>query len=120
MVQISGKNSKRFWSVHSEIVTKIHTFLPFPKGEGLTNIEHNMSMGNLIWDVDSVTVSYLIYNDSPLQNATDIVSKCDSILLQNELVFILQNVTVLLQNATVITNCGNFITKCDSYYKIDV
>ena len=118
MVQISGKNSKWFWSVHSEIVTKIHTFLPFPKGEGLTNIEHNMSMGNLIWDVDSVTVSYLIYNDSPLQNATDIVSKCDSILLQNELVFILQNVTVLLQNATVITNCGNFITKCGSYYKM--
>ena len=75
-------------------------------------------MGNLIWDVDSVTVSNLIYNDSPLQNATDIVSKCDSILLQNELVFTLQNVTVLLQNATVITNCGNFITKCDSYYKM--
>ena len=62
-----------------------------------------MNIGNLILDVNSITVSYLIYYDSLLQNASG---------------FLLQNATVLLQNVTVTTNCNNFITKCDSYYKM--
>ena len=62
-----------------------------------------MSIGNLILDVNSITVSYLIHDDSLLQNASG---------------FLLQNATVLLQNVTVTTNCNNFITKCDSYYKM--
>ena len=49
-----------------------------------------MDIRNLIFDVNSVTVSYLIYYDSLLQNATEIITKCDS--------------------------C--FITKCDVYYKL--
>ena len=84
--------------------------------------------------VNSVSVSYLIRYDSLLQNATDIITKCDSyfitkcdrsllqnasgFLLQNGTGFLLQNGTVLLQNATVITNCDDFITKCDTYYKM--
>ena len=60
-----------------------------------------------------------------LQNATDIITKCDRKLLQNAPDF-------LLYNATVITNCDNFITNAtfitnygstkvhyfDSYFKI--
>ena len=34
--------------------------------------------GNLILGVNSVTVSYLMHYDSLLQNATDIITKCDS------------------------------------------
>ena len=68
----------------------------------------------------------MIHYGSLLQNATDIITKCDSYiiikcdksLLQNASGFLLQNATVSLQNATVNTNCGNFITKCDSYYKM--
>ena len=60
-----------------------------------------------------------------MQNATDIITKCDSYfitkcdisLLQNASGFLLQNATVLLQNATVITKCDDFITKYNSYYK---
>ena len=75
--------------------------------------------------VNSVTVSYLMHYDNLLQNATDIITKCDSYfitkcnrsLLQNASNFLLQNVTVLFQNMTVITKRNDFITKCDSYYK---
>ena len=85
-----------------------------------------MSIGNLILGVNSVTVPYLIHYDSLLQNAPDIITKCNSyfitkcdrILLQNASGFLLQNATVLLQNTTVITNCDDFTTKCDVYYKL--
>ena len=85
-----------------------------------------MSIGDLILDVNSVTLSYLIRYDSLLQNPTDIITKCDSCfitkcdgsLLRNVSGFRLQNATVLLQNVSVIVNCGNFITKCDVYYKL--
>ena len=99
---------------------------PFSKGEGLKNIGHSMSIRNLIFDVNSVTVSHLIHYDSLLQNATNFIIKCDSYfitkcdrsLLQNTSGFLLQNTTVLLQNMTGITNCDDCITKCDSYYKM--
>ena len=99
---------------------------PFSQDEGIKDTEHSMSIENLIWGVNSVTVSYLIHYDSSLQNATDITIKCDSyfitkhdrILLQNKSGFLLENATVLLQNVTVITNRDDFITKCDSYYKM--
>ena len=85
-----------------------------------------MSIRNLILGIDSVMASSLIRYDCLLQNATDIMTKCDSYfitkcdrsLLQNASGFLLPNATALLQNATVITNCDNFITKCDSNYKI--
>ena len=85
-----------------------------------------MSIRNLIFGVNSVTVSYLIRYDSLLQNATDVITKCgsyfitkcDRSLLQNASDFLIQNATVLLQNATVITKCDDFIAKCDSYYKM--
>ena len=53
----------------------------------------------------------MIHCDSLLQDAKDLITKCDSC-------FITKCDGSLLQNATVITNCDNFITKCDSYYKI--
>ena len=100
--------------------------LPLSKEEGLKNIGHNMDIRNLIFDVNSVTVSYLIYYDSLLQNATEVITKCDSCfitkcdrsLLQNASGFLLQNATVLLKNATVITKWDDITTKCDSYYKM--
>ena len=54
-----------------------------------------------------------------LQNATEVITKCDSYfitkydrnLLQNALGFLLQDVTVLLQNATFITNCDSSNSK---------
>ena len=69
-----------------------------------------MSIKNLIFDVDSVTVSDLIHYGTLLQNATDVITKCDSYfitkcdrsLLQNASGFLLQNATVLLQNVTVL------------------
>ena len=96
------------------------------KDEGLKNISHSMSIRNLIFGVNSVTVLDLIYYDSILQNAIDVITKCDSYftakrdtsLLQNAPGFLLQNTTVLLQNAMVITKCDDFITKHDSYYKM--
>ena len=48
-----------------------------------------------------VMVSYLVYYDTLLQNATDIITKC---FLQNTSGF-------ALQNATVITKYLDFITK---------
>ena len=103
--------------------------LPSPllsKDEGLRDIGHSINIGNLILSVTSVTVSYLIHYDSLLQNATDIITKCDSYFItkcdrslsQNASGFLLQNVTVLFQNETVITNCNDVITKCNSYYKM--
>ena len=51
-------------------------------------------------------VSYLINYDTLLQNATDIITKCDSY-------FITKYDRSLLQNAS-----GFFITKCNVYYKV--
>ena len=48
----------------------------------------------------------LIHYDSLLQNATDIITKCDRSLLQNVSGFLLRNTTVLLQNAKLITKCN--------------
>ena len=61
---------------------------PLSKDEVLKDIGHIMSIGNLILNVNSVKVSYLIHYHSLLQNAT-----------------------ILLKNATV-------IAKCDVYYKL--
>ena len=66
-----------------------------------------------------VFYEHMIHFDTLLQNATDIITKCDSYfitkcdrnLLQNASSFLLQNTTILLQNAT-------FIIKCDVYYKM--
>ena len=121
MVQISSENSKPLWSVRSGRVTKIYHSLPSSLKRRRTkkNIEHGMSIRYLIFGVNSVTASHLICHDSLLQNATDVITKCDSYfiikrdrsLLQNASGFLLQNATNLLQNATVITKCG-------SYYKM--
>ena len=51
------------------------------KNEGQKDIEHSMSIENLILGINSVTVSYLIRYDSLLQNAADIITNWGTILL---------------------------------------
>ena len=97
MVQVSDENSKMLRRIRSGRVTKIPPpSPPVSKDEELRDIGHSMSITNLILGVNSVTVSYLIHCDSLLQNATDIITKCDRSLLQN----------------------GTVITKCDVYFKL--
>ena len=69
---------------------------PLSKDEGLKNIGHSMSIRNLIFGVNSVTVSDLIRYDSLLQNAT----------------------AILLQNATEVYNkmCQFFCCKMRQFY----
>ena len=85
------------------------------KDEELMDIGHIMSIGNLILDVNTVTVSYLMHFDSLLQNATDIITKCNCYFItkyDNDK-SLLQNATVLLQNTAV-------ITKCDIHYSHEI
>ena len=78
-----------------------------------------MSIGNLILGVHSVMVSCLIRYTSLLQNATDIITKCDSYFITKCDKTLSQNASGLfLQNSTVITNCDDFNTIYDSYYKL--
>ena len=94
-----------------------------------------MSIRNLIFGVSSVTVSDLIRYDSLSQNATDVITKCDSYfvtkhdrsVLQNPSGFLLQNAIVLLQNAkmrqllqnaTILLHNATVITKYNVYYKL--
>ena len=73
---------------------------------------------NCFWESAMVTVSYLVHYETLLQNATEIITKCDKSLLQNALGILFQNATVLLQNVTVVTKCVDFIINCNSYYKM--
>ena len=92
---------------------------PLSKDEGLKNIGHSMNIRNLIFGVNSVTVSDLICYDSLLQNATDVITKCDSYFTTKRDRSLLKNASrFLLQNATAFTKCDDFITKCDVYYKL--
>ena len=78
---------------------------------GLRDIQNNMSM--------VLDTSYLTHYDSLLQNATDIITKCDSYFITKCDWSLLQNASgFLLQNAVVIAKCDDFITKCNSNYKI--
>ena len=79
MVQISGKTSKPLWSMHSDKVTKITPPSPLlSKDEGLKDIGHSMSIGNLTLGVNSVAASYMVRYDSLLENPTDIITNCNN------------------------------------------
>ena len=111
----NSMRSEREWQKYNPLSS------PLSKDKGLRGIGHSMSIGNLTLSVTSVTVSYLIHYESLFQNATDIITKCDSYFITKYDYYKLQLlhiVTISLQNATVITNCDDFITKCDSYYKM--
>ena len=82
------------------------------KHEGLKGIGHSTSIRNLTFGVNSVTVSYLISYDSLLQNAKDIIKKCDSYFITkcdsyHKLWRFYYKMRQLLQNATFITNCDS-------------
>ena len=125
MAQISGKSSTPFWGMRSGGVTKIYHSLPsLLKEKGLRDIEDSINIRNLLLSVNSVPVSSLIYYDTLIQNAIDIITKCDRTLLQNVSSFyykmrqvyhkmrqLLQIAMILLQNETV-------ITKYIVYYKL--
>ena len=77
------------------------------------------------------TVLYLVHHETLLQNATDIIIKCDSYFITNyefyhkmRQSFLLQNATFfykirkLLQNASILFQNAAVITKCDVYYKM--
>ena len=80
--------------------------------------------------VNSVVVPYLIRCDSLLQNATYIITKCNSYfiikcdrsLLQNASGFLLQNLQFyykmcpLLQIATILLQNATFFRNCDSTF----
>ena len=71
-----------------------------------------MSIGNLYLSDNSVMVSCFIHYDSLLQNATDVIKKCDSYFVTKWDRSLLQNASgFLLQNAAL-------IAKCDIYYKL--
>ena len=56
-----------------------------------------MRVRNLIFGVNSVTVLYLIRYDSLLQNATDVIAKCDSYYKMRRLLQIANWFQFLLQ-----------------------
>ena len=76
------------------------------KVEGLRDIGHSISIGNVILGVNSVTASYLTHYNSLLQNSTDNITKCDSY-------FIIKCGRSLLQNAT-----GFYYKMQQFYYKL--
>ena len=79
------------------------------KDEGLRDTGHSTSIRNLISGVNSVTALYLIHYDSLLQNATGIITECDSYFITKCDRSLLQNASVfLLQNVTDITQCNNY------------
>ena len=112
MVQILGETSKMIQNMRSGRVTKIHpSFLSVlyrrrTKGHW-TQHEH------LVLGVKSVTVSYLIHNDSLSQNITDIITKCDKLFYYK-----MRQKFITKCVRFYITKCDSFNIKCDSYYKL--
>ena len=93
--------TKSFWSIRSGKVRKnppppLSLSHPLSKDEGLKDIGHIMSIGNLILDVKIVTVSYLMHCDSLLQNVKDSIKKCYSYFITKCDRSLLQNASALL------------------------
>ena len=64
------------------------------------------------WETIAIVLSYLVHYNNLLQNATDIITKCDSYFITKCEKSLLQDASaVLLKHAAV-------STKCDIYYKI--
>ena len=74
------------------------------KDEGLKNIGHIMSIGNLILGVNSVTVSCLTHYCSLLQNVIVLLKNRDSYYNMRQFHYEMRQ---LLQNALFITNCDS-------------
>ena len=90
-----------------------------------------MSIRNLIFGVNRVTVSYLIQYDSLLQNVTGGITKCDSYFITKYDRSLLQNATFIMRQCDIyykmrqfyhkmrqLLQTMAFITKCDVYYKM--
>ena len=107
------ENSTPFWKLR---LGKEPSVRPPSNGEGLCDIQHSMS---IVLDTRLHLVKYLIYYDTLVQNAIDIITKCNNYLITKcGRSLLLYNTTVLLQNATAITKSDDFITKGNGYYKL--
>ena len=76
---------------------------PLSKDEALKNIGHSMSTRNLIFGVNSVTISYLIRYDSLLQSVTEVYYKMRQVFYYKIQRFY---------------HKMRVITKCNVYYKL--
>ena len=95
---------------------------PFSKDEALKNVEHSMSIRNLIFGFNSVSVSYLIPYDSLLQNTTDVITKCDSYFITKwdsyyKMGQFYNKMRQILQSAIFIKNCNSTTTYLTCYSK---
>ena len=95
--------------------TEIH---PLSNGEGLRTNGYKMTDHGTrhkkmkFWETIAIVLSYLVHYNNLLQNATDIITKCDSYFITKCDKSLLQDASaVLLKHAAV-------ITKCDIYYEI--
>ena len=66
-----------------------------------------------------IVVSYLVHQNTLLQNKTDLLQNAIAILLKNATKmrqkFIINCPSFLLQIVTVLLKCDDFYTKCDGY-----
>ena len=104
MIQISGQNSRPLEGILPKKVTKI--FSPLSKNEGLRDNEHIISIGNLIYGVNSVTASYLICY-------LKFIKKCDRYYYK-----IRQLIYYKIRQKFLTKRVRFFITNCNSYYKM--
>ena len=70
-----------------------------------------MSIRNLIFGVNSVTVSYLLRYDSLLQNATEGITKCNSFITKRNCYYKMGQFYYKMRQ---LLQCATFITNCDS------
>ena len=70
------------------------------QNEGIKKIGYSMSIKNLIFGINSVTVSYLIHYVSLLQNAIDVITKCDSYFVTKCDRSLLQNANIFITSAS--------------------
>ena len=105
---------------------------PSSKKERPRHISNNMSMKlntREFWESIVVVVSYIVHYNTLLQNATDIITKCNSffitkcdksLLKKYVRFFIIKFDNSLLKKHVrfFITKWDSFMTNCDSYYKM--
>ena len=110
MVQISDKKLKPFWNMLLEGVKKIPPpSTPLFRDDESRDTGRVMNIANLILDLNSVTVSYLLHCDGLLQNTTAILSQNLREVCYKMCHNFCYKMQQLLQNATSITNCDSTV-----------
>ena len=109
--QISSKNSKSFWNSSWGRTTIMH----YPsKDEGTLGIEwaftRHKESWSLVWNSTVVTASCMGQYGTWLQNATDIITKCNSYFIRTCNKSLLQNNKIIIRQL--------YYKMCDVYYKV--